>query len=112
MKNITDFQSNDNNIISLHYDKQLSIIIKTWDNKRYKVEFFDCGKIELNSWLEFEIGELIILSGDNFKSKWEDDFIKENACYKDYNEIIFYDSWNSDRINLRLIYKNYIITEL
>lgn len=111
-KSIFDFQDNDNYIIALDFNKNLTVIIETWDNKKFEIDFFDCCKLELNCGLDFEIGSVCIKSGNEFCTDWEEDFINENTDYINYSEIIFYDAWQFERINLRVIFKKIKITEI
>lgn len=110
--NILDFQDNDNYLISLKYDEELTAVIETWDNKKYRIVFFDFGKLELNSGISFEIGSVCTKQGTEFNTPWEEDFKKENINYSDYSELIIYDPWQTDRINLRVIYEKMTITQI
>ncbi len=112
IKDILDFQANDNFVVSFSYCENLSIVIETWDNCKYRVEFFECFKMELNTGVEFEIGSISLISGKNFNSGWEKAFIDENGDYKDYSEVVFCDAWQIERINFRAIFKYYKITKI
>lgn len=111
-KIIFDFQDNDNYIIALNFNSNLAVVIKTWDNRKYQIDFFNCCKLELNSEIDFEIGSICIKSSNEFNTNWEEAFIKENTDFSNYSEILFYDAWQFERINLRIIFENLKITEI
>lgn len=111
--NILDFQDSDNFLISLAYsDEELTAVIETWDNKKYCIVFYNFGKLELNSGISFEIGSVCIKEGTEFNTPWEEDFKKENINYSDYSELIIYDPWQTDRINLRVICEKMTISQI
>lgn len=112
IKNILDFQDNDNHVLSLSYDEELSIVIETWDNKKYRVEFLDCLKLELNCGIGFEIGSICLKTVTEPGTAWEEDFIRENSGCGGYSEIIFHDPWQTERVNMRLIFDSLKITKL
>ncbi|MBR6670750.1 MAG: hypothetical protein IKL31_08445 [Ruminococcus sp.] len=112
MADILKFQSNDNYVISICFEETLKIIIKTWDEKLFQVEFDDCYKFKLDTGIEFEIGEIEIKSFQEFDSEWEMEFVKENGGCSDYYEIIFYDAWENERKNMMLIYSSCNIKRL
>lgn len=112
-KNILDFQDNDNSLISLVYSgEELTAVIETWDNKKYRIVFYNFGKLELNSGISFEIGSVFIKQGTEFNTPWEEDFKRENIDHADYSELIIYDPWQTDRINLRVIYEKMTISQI
>lgn len=107
-KSILDFQDNDNFLIFLAYsDEELTAVIETQDNKKYRIVFYNFGKLELNSGISFEIGSVFIKYGTEFNTPWEEDFKRKNIDYAD-----FYDPWQTDKINLRVIYEKMTISQI
>lgn len=113
MDNILEFQENDNFLNSIEFKDNLKIFIRTWDERLFQIEFKECCKLELNyGGIEFEIGAIIIKDSSDFNSEWEKSFVSEYESYSEYHELIFYDAWDHERINLRLIYTSYTIKQL
>ena len=95
-------EHNDNFITSVHLDSDAKINVRTWDERYVVINFIECGQFQSFGSANLEIGRIEKRALDPF-SDWAKPFIEENKDLTDYFEVIFYNAWDSDRINIRLI---------
>lgn len=107
MNDILALADSDNNITSVDCGTLLNINVEKWNGVRCCIVGTDCYKLLINGSVEFEIGEIVLKNAKEFNDEFENEVIAENNDYSEYEELIIYDAWITDRINLRAIAKSF-----
>ena len=104
---ILTLADSDNNITSVECSTLLNIYVEKWNCIRCCIVGMECCKLLINGSVEFEIGEIVLKSAKEFNDEFENEFVTENNNYLEYEELIIYDAWITDRMNLRAIAKSF-----
>lgn len=107
MNDILALADSDNNITSVDCGTLLNINVEKWNGVRCCIVGTDCYNLLINGSVEFEIGEIVLKNAKEFNDEFENEVIAENNDYSEYEELIIYDAWITDRINLRAIAKGF-----
>ncbi|MBQ8569529.1 MAG: hypothetical protein IJ446_09975 [Oscillospiraceae bacterium] len=107
---IEKYSDNDSFVISMNYEDMLYITIETWNGRKYRISFSDCPLLMLYGSVPFEIGSITVKNTPDEELVTEGH--KEGVSYENYLTVIFYDPWQTDRINMKIVYDKYEITEI
>lgn len=111
MRNIAELGNADNFVASVECSGNVRIIVEKWNGEECCIEGTECCCMQLNSCIKVEIGEIRIKEGKDFDDPFEKAFAMENKAYSEYEELIIYYAWETDRVNFRAIAKNFILTD-
>lgn len=107
MFELCGLSDNDNRVTGVHIEDNLKICIEKWDGGKCCIVGVGCCKFALDGSTDFEIGNIEIRNGCDFSDEWEKEFIAENHGYRDLKELIIYDAWITNRVDLRAIAENF-----
>lgn len=111
MTDILGLANGDNFVTSIECGTSLNIYVEKWNGIKCCIVGMECCKLLVNSTVEFEIGEIAIKNAKEFSDAFEKDVVSENNDFLEYEELIIYDAWIPNRVNMRAIAKSFNITD-
>lgn len=111
MSDILGLANGDNFVTSIECGTSLNIYVEKWNGIKCYIVGMECCKLLVNSTVEFEIGEIAIKNAKEFSDAFEKDVVSENNDFLEYEELIIYDAWIPNRVNMRAIAKSFNIAD-